>query len=121
MVIAKEVKAKMALVIIPIVMGGCAGEPSKQDVGTVVGGVSGALIGSQFGHGGGRVAGAAIGGVVGSVAGSQIGKSMDIQDQRMADLRAQQEADRRRMYYDNREVYGGRYYNPERENQSGYY
>lgn len=120
MVSGKDMKSKMALLIIPIVMGGCAGEPSKQDVGTVVGGVSGALIGSQFGHGGGRVAGAAIGGVVGSVAGSQIGKSMDIQDQQMADLRAQQAADRR-MYYDNREVYGGRYYNPERENQSGYY
>lgn len=102
----------MVLAFIPVVMAGCAGDVSKQDAGTVIGGVTGAVIGSQFGHGGGQVVGAAVGGVVGSVAGNQIGKSMDIQDEQIYELR-QQQADR--------QIYGGQFYNPQRDNLSGNY
>jgi outer membrane lipoprotein SlyB len=76
-----NMKLLVAIAATPFVLANCAGDVSKQDVGTVVGGATGALIGSQIGSGSGRVVGAAVGGVAGAVVGSQIGKSMDIQDE----------------------------------------
>lgn len=51
--------------------------PTKQDVGTVVGAGSGAFIGSQIGSGGGQLAAVAIGTLLGGYIGGSIGKDMD--------------------------------------------
>jgi outer membrane lipoprotein SlyB len=59
--------------------GGVAGV-SKQDIGTVAGGVGGALIGSTMGGGTGRIATTAAGAILGGLAGSSVGKSLDRSD-----------------------------------------
>ena len=51
--------------------------PTKQDVGTVVGAGSGAFIGSQIGGGTGQLATVAIGALLGGYLGGSIGKGMD--------------------------------------------
>lgn len=96
-------KVMMAVVALPLVLANCAGDVSKQDAGTLIGGATGALIGSQFGHGSGRVVGAAVGGVGGALVGSQVGKSMDQQD---AAIRRAED----RRYYNDRRYYDDRRY-----------
>ena len=54
---------------------GC--NPTKQEVGTIIGAGSGALIGSQIGGGKGQLAAVAIGTLVGSYLGGRIGADMD--------------------------------------------
>ena len=51
--------------------------PTKQDVGTIVGGGTGAFMGSQIGSGTGQLAAVAIGTLVGGYLGSSIGQQMD--------------------------------------------
>lgn len=53
---------------------------SKQDVGTVSGGVLGGLVGSQFGKGGGQLLAVGAGALAGAFIGGAIGKSMDDTD-----------------------------------------
>ena len=55
---------------------GCA-NPTKQDVGTISGGVIGGLLGSQFGGGTGQLVAIGVGTLAGAYLGGQIGKSMD--------------------------------------------
>jgi surface antigen len=62
---------------------------SKQDIGTVLGGVGGAVIGSQFGGGTGRIATTAAGAILGGMAGSSLGKSLDKADAQYAAQNAQ--------------------------------
>jgi len=62
---------------------------SKQDIGTVLGGVGGAVIGSTVGRGTGRVVATAAGAVLGGLAGSSIGKSLDKADAAYAQQNAQ--------------------------------
>ncbi len=62
---------------------------SKQDIGTVLGGVGGAVIGSTMGRGNGRIATTAAGAVLGGLAGSAIGKSLDKADAAYAAQNAQ--------------------------------
>ncbi len=62
---------------------------SKQDIGTVLGGVGGAVIGSQFGRGTGQIAATAAGALLGGFAGSSIGKSLDKADAAAANAAAQ--------------------------------
>ena len=62
-----------------VLLSGC--NPSKQDVGTLVGAGSGAFIGSQIGDGTGQLAAVAIGTLLGGYLGSSIGQSMDELDQ----------------------------------------
>ena len=57
---------------------------SKQDIGTVLGGVGGAVIGSTMGGGNGRIATTAAGAILGGLAGSAIGKSLDKADAQYA-------------------------------------
>ncbi len=54
---------------------GC--NPTKQDVGTLVGVGSGAFIGSQIGSGTGQLAAVAIGSLLGGYIGGNIGQQMD--------------------------------------------
>jgi len=58
---------------------GC--NPTKQDIGTIVGAGSGAFIGSQIGGGTGQLAAVAIGTLLGGYLGSSIGQNMDELDQ----------------------------------------
>lgn len=56
------------------------GGVSKQDFGTILGGVGGAVVGSQFGKGSGRVATTAVGTLLGAAIGSSVGASLDRAD-----------------------------------------
>ncbi len=58
-----------------LLLTGC--NPSKQDIGTIVGAGSGAFIGSQIGGGTGQLAAVAIGALLGGYIGSSIGQDMD--------------------------------------------
>jgi surface antigen len=53
---------------------------TKQDVGTVSGGVIGGLVGSQFGQGNGKLLAVGAGALAGAYLGGSIGKSMDETD-----------------------------------------
>jgi len=85
----------LSLLLVTTMLAGCnpPSEPgvgqdtfgvSKQDIGTVLGGVGGAVIGSQFGGGNGRIATTAAGAILGGLAGSSIGKSLDKADAQYA-------------------------------------
>lgn len=58
---------------------GCS-NMSKQDVGTVSGGVVGGLLGSQFGGGTGKLLAIGVGTLGGALIGGSVGKSMDETD-----------------------------------------
>lgn len=53
---------------------------SKQDIGTVSGGVIGGLVGSQFGKGSGQLLAVGAGALAGAFIGGAIGKNMDDTD-----------------------------------------
>lgn len=53
---------------------------TKQDVGTVSGGVIGGLVGSQFGKGSGQALAVGVGALTGALIGGAIGKNMDDTD-----------------------------------------
>lgn len=53
---------------------------SKQDAGTVLGGVGGALLGSQVGGGKGQLIGVAAGTLLGGMLGNSVGASLDRAD-----------------------------------------
>ena len=60
---------------------GQGGGISKQDAGTILGGIGGAVIGSQFGGGTGQLVGVAAGTLIGAAIGNSIGSSLDRADQ----------------------------------------
>ncbi len=62
-----------------LLLTGC--NPTKQDIGTLVGAGSGAFIGSQIGSGTGQLAAVAIGALLGGYIGGSIGQDMDELDQ----------------------------------------
>jgi surface antigen len=53
---------------------------SKQDIGTVSGGVIGGLVGSQIGQGSGKLVAVGVGALAGALIGGAIGKNMDETD-----------------------------------------
>ena len=80
-------KKTIAAIMTIVMLAGCQQGPgsanggvSKQDAGTVLGGVGGALLGAQVGKGSGRLVGVAAGTLLGSVLGSSIGASLDRAD-----------------------------------------
>lgn len=82
--------AGVALALVALVAAGCR---SKQQTGTVVGGLGGAAIGHALGGGfWGTAAGALIGGLLGS----QVGKSLDREDVRRADAASQRAMEQNR-------------------------
>ena len=64
---------------------GCVTNPSKQDVGTVLGAVVGGVVGSQFGGGNGKTIFTIAGALAGAWAGSSVGRSMDAEDHRQTE------------------------------------
>lgn len=63
---------------------------SKQNIGTILGGVGGAVIGSQFGSGKGQLVGVAAGTLLGAFIGREVGRSLDAADQQQANQAAHQ-------------------------------
>ncbi|MDP6342185.1 MAG: RT0821/Lpp0805 family surface protein [Alphaproteobacteria bacterium] len=71
---------------------GCLSEGgTKQNMGTLLGGVGGALAGSKVGSGRGQLVAVAVGTMLGGLLGNEIGKSLDRAD-RQAMAGAQQRA-----------------------------
>lgn len=64
---------------------GCVTNPSRQDVGTVLGAVVGGVVGSQFGGGNGKTIFTIAGALAGAWAGSSVGRSMDTEDHRQTE------------------------------------
>ena len=58
--------------------------PTKEDVGTLVGAGAGAYVGSQIGSGTGQLAAVAIGALLGGYLGGSVGKNMDELDRHRA-------------------------------------
>jgi surface antigen len=89
----------ISLALVTTMLAGCNPPPpgagqdtggiSKQDIGTVLGGVGGALIGSTMGGGNGRIATTAAGAILGGLAGSALGKSLDKADAAYANRNTQ--------------------------------
>ncbi len=75
----KKLLSACTLFVAAINLSGCA-NMSKQDVGTVSGGIIGGLVGSQFGKGGGQLLGVGVGALAGAYLGGAIGKNMDETD-----------------------------------------
>jgi surface antigen len=83
-------KQFISLALVTSMLAGCNPPPpgagqdtggiSKQDIGTVLGGVGGAVIGSTIGGGNGRLVATGAGALLGAFAGSSIGKSLDKAD-----------------------------------------
>jgi surface antigen len=67
---------KVSILVLIMMLGGCASITNEQ-VGSVAGGVAGGLLGSTIGGGSGKVIAAAGGAFIGTVLGAQIGKYMD--------------------------------------------
>lgn len=57
---------------------------TKQESGTVIGGVAGGMLGSTIGGGEGRTAAAIVGTILGAYVGSEMGRYMDANDERKA-------------------------------------
>ncbi len=58
--------------------------PTKEDIGTLVGAGTGAYVGSQIGDGTGQLAAVAIGALLGGYLGGSVGQNMDELDRRRA-------------------------------------
>lgn len=75
----KRIFTLFICLITSLSLAGCSNF-TKQDVGTVSGGVVGGLIGSQFGGGTGKLLAIGAGTLAGALIGGSIGKSMDDTD-----------------------------------------
>jgi len=72
----KRTQKKLLLIIsLPLILAAC--NPTKQDVGALVGAGTGAFFGSHIGSGTGQLAAVAIGTMVGTYVGGSIGQQMD--------------------------------------------
>ena len=76
----KKILAKAVLLLTTISLISCSTPPTKQDMGTVTGGVLGGLVGSRFGGGSGKLLAVGAGALIGAYAGGAIGKNMDDTD-----------------------------------------
>ncbi len=78
------------LVAFLLALSGCVTNPTKEDVGKVLGALGGAGVGSLFGKGDGKTAMMVVGGIVGYMVGGKAGARMDKEDQERAALLAHQ-------------------------------
>jgi len=65
-----------------VMLAGC--NPTKQDIGGLIGAGTGAFVGSQIGNGTGQLAAVAIGALLGGYLGGNLGENMDELDRRRA-------------------------------------
>lgn len=75
----KKLLTAIVVLICSMSLVGCE-NMSKQDMGTITGGVAGGLLGSTVGQGNGRVLAIAAGTLAGAFIGNAVGKSMDETD-----------------------------------------
>lgn len=79
-------KRELCLLAMTLSLVGCQTDPngpfSKENIGTVLGGVGGAVLGSQIGGGSGRIVAAVIGAGAGAFIGNQLGKTLDEADRK---------------------------------------
>lgn len=75
----KKYITALFVLLVSISLASCS-SMTKQDVGTLTGGVAGGLLGSQFGKGSGQLVAIAAGTLAGAFIGGAIGKSMDDTD-----------------------------------------
>ncbi len=68
------------LAVAAFVLVACADGPSKQTLGTGLGGIGGGLAGAQFGRGSGNLAATAGGALLGAMIGNSVGSSLDRMD-----------------------------------------
>ena len=68
-------KIVIGLALGSLLLAGC--NPTKQDVGTLVGAGAGAYVGTHIGSGTGQLAAVAIGALMGGFLGGQVGQQMD--------------------------------------------
>lgn len=90
----------ISVVLITSMLAGCNPPPqgagqqtggvSKQDIGTVLGGIGGGVIGSTMGKGNGQIATTIGGALLGGLLGSSLGKSLDSADASMYNQATQQ-------------------------------
>lgn len=81
--VVRQRKALLSGVVMgSMLLATAACQTTKQDVGTVIGGVLGAAAGSQIGDGGGRVVAVIVGAAAGAWIGNQIGQYLDEEDQK---------------------------------------
>ena len=74
--------AHLGLIASMVMLSAC--NPTKQDVGTLIGAGTGAYVGSQIGNGTGQLAAVAIGALLGGYLGGSLGENMDELDRRRA-------------------------------------
>lgn len=74
--------AHLILISSLLILAGC--NPTKQDIGGLIGAGTGAYVGSQIGNGTGQLAAVAIGALLGGYLGGNIGQNMDELDRRRA-------------------------------------
>ncbi len=72
--------------VVVLALAACTAPPTKEDAGTVLGGIGGGVIGTNIGSGHGRTAAIIGGTILGALIGREIGRSIDRTDE----LRAQQ-------------------------------
>lgn len=77
------------LIIAASMLQSCNDGMNKQGAGTLIGGVAGALVGSRFGKGSGALFATGAGAIAGAVVGGSIGKNMDDNDKKIAELTSQ--------------------------------
>lgn len=70
----------LSIAALSLALAACEQGPTKENIGTVLGGIGGAVIGAQFGGGSGRIVGTAIGTLAGAFLGREIGRSLDAAD-----------------------------------------
>ncbi len=74
--------AHLGLIASMVMLSAC--NPTKQDIGGLIGAGTGAYVGSQIGNGTGQLAAVAIGALLGGYLGGSLGENMDELDRRRA-------------------------------------
>ena len=83
-------RALAAIVVLALVLAGCAPAMGpREGGGAVLGAAGGALLGSQIGDGRGRLVAVAIGTLAGALIGQDIGRTLDRADQAFMERNAQ--------------------------------
>lgn len=87
----KKILIMLFLSILSVTLAACQ---TKQESGTVIGGVAGGMLGSTVGGGEGRTAAVIAGTILGAYVGGEMGRYMDANDERKAQAALEYNRDR---------------------------
>ncbi len=76
-----KISKTIALTTAVAMLGGCAGQVTREESGSVMGAVVGGVVGNQIGGGKGKDLATVIGVIAGAMAGANIGRSLDKVDE----------------------------------------